>query len=128
MFQSGENEEEVVDVLQQKGFKVSRERIFGHKWIVDLVGERGDTVLLVEFKSGAPVSNADIFDFAALRKSGQFRNKNTRCFILNTGAFQLDRGDPIMKVAEAGDVKIIHGETFSAVMNELNSQIVGSQS
>jgi hypothetical protein len=128
MLQSTESEEKVISTLQNNNFTVTKERVFGHKWIVDLVGERGDTILLVEYKSGAPPSNADVFDLVALRNSGEFRNRKTKCFILTTGRFQLDKESPIFKVAEAGDVRIIYGETLSSVLENLNSQIVGLQS
>jgi len=123
MSQVNKGERQIIDTLQKNGFKVTRERAFGPKWIVDLVGEREDAILLVEFKSGAPVSHADIFDLVALRNSQQFRDKNTKCFILNTGKFQLDKDAPIMKVAEAGKITIIHGENLSNVIGELNSAI-----
>jgi len=117
------NEKQIIGILEKKGFKVERERVFGHKWVVDLFGEREDTNLIIEVKSGAPVSHADIFDLVALRKSYQFRNKNTKCFIINIGRFQLDRNSPIMKVAEAGDIQILYGEDLSGILSQLNSVI-----
>ena len=128
MIQANENERQIIDILKKNGFEVTREMVFGHKWIVDLFGEREDTVLLVELKSGAPVSHADIFDLVALRNSQQFRNKNTKCFIINTGKFELGKDSPIMKVAEAGNITIIYGENLSDIIDELNSIIARSLS
>lgn len=123
MVQATSDEKQIIDILQNNGFRVTRERTFGDKWVIDLVGEKKNTIILVELKSGAPTSHADIFDLVALRKTQQLRNKKIKSFIINTGKFPLDRNAPIMRVAEASDVTIIHGEDLPKVVDELNSVI-----
>jgi len=125
MVQATNSEKQIIDILRNNGFRVTRERTFGDKWVIDLVGERENTIILVELKSGAPTSHADIFDLVALRKTQQLRNKNIRSFIINTGKFLLNKNAPIMKVAEASGVTIIHGEDLPKVIDKLNSVITG---
>jgi hypothetical protein len=138
-----EIEEKLIKNLEREEFKVIRRKRFGNKWLIDLVGKKGDRLFLFEIKAG-PIVNADIFELVALRNSieksiiarlgkpAAWLEKPTiarlkpMIAIISTGV-NIRNEDPIVKVANAGGVKIITGKSSDEILGKVSSLIQGQK-
>lgn len=106
--------------LAQAGFEVQRDKLYGGKWLADLVKEDGQVIILMELKFGAPVATYDISQLTMERRAVEkTTKKQVRAICLNVGDFELPADSPIFRVATAAKVEVIHASSVEDVVEKL---------
>ena len=125
MIPEKDTKQTVADLLMKDGFRLSRDRSFGDKWVADLSREDKHSITLIELKMGAPVATIDVSDANQERKAiKKSTKKDVHSIILNIGDFELPAESQILDVARAAGVEVIHGKTVQEALPMVEKHLV----